>query len=202
VSSARKHGNRDTLDRFYSPTVLAEAIVDELPASIGKDSRGIWEPHVGGGAFARAVLRRWPKARLRVSDLDPTSPALLDMGGELGDFLTLSGAPWLVIGNPPYSEAEEHVRHALEVTQRHVVFVLRLAFLESATREAFWSGDGSCLRKVWVMAERPSFSTDGKTDSCAYMAAWWDTSYRGKAEIVPGWSWVHHRQPSLFGSAS
>jgi hypothetical protein len=33
------------------------------------------------------------------------------------------------------------------------------------------------------------------------MAAWFDKGYRGKAEIVPGWSWVHHRQPSLFGAS-
>jgi hypothetical protein len=201
MSSAPKHAPRDTLDRYYTPTVLAEAIVAELPVGIGKDSRGIWEPHVGGGAFARAIMARRPECRLRVSDVDPTSVAMRDMGGDLGDFLDLTGSPWAVIGNPPYGDAEEHVLHALAQAERHVVFLLRLAFCESAGRVGFWAGPGSCLRKCWVMAERPSFTGTG-TDSCAYGVFWWDKSYKGKAEIVPGWSWVHHRQPSLFGGGS
>ena len=202
MSSARKNGDRDHLDRFYTNTVLAEAIVAELPESLGKDSRGVWEPHVGGGAFAMAVQRRWPKARVRVSDIDPTAPALRDLGGTCSDFLSMSpkSKPWLIIGNPPYGEAEAHVRHALEQTRGHVVFLLRLAFLESAARVGFWAS--SPLRKVWVLAERPSFTSDGKTDSCAYMAAWWSHTYKGEPQICPGWSWVHHRQPSLFGGAS
>lgn len=203
MSSAPKHSPRDTLDRYYTNEVLAEAIVSELPESIGLDSRGIWEPHVGGGAFARAVLARWPKARLRVSDIDPTSAALRDMGGDCADFLSLSpkSKPWLIIGNPPYGEAEDHVRHALSQTEGHVVFLLRLALCESVARVGFWAETGACLRKVWVLAERPSF-TGGGTDSCAYGVFWWHHGYRGNAELVPGWSWVNHRQPSLFGGAS
>ena len=37
-------------------------------------------------------------------------------------------------------------------------------------------------RKVWVLAERPSF-TGGSTDSAAYGWFWWDLEHQGPTEL-------------------
>jgi hypothetical protein len=93
-----------------------------------------------------------------------------------------------VIGNPPFKEAERHVRKAL-VGGHDVAFLLRLAFLESKARVPFWTGPGACLRKMWVLAERPSFTANGKTDSAAYAFFWWQPGFEGQAEVVPALTW-------------
>ena len=72
----------------------------------------------------------------------------------------------------------------------HVVFVLRMAFLESEDRIPFWRehGSGRGLRKVFALARRLSF-TGGSTDATSYGFFWWQRGYTGPAEIEP----VDHR---------
>ena len=73
--------------------------------------------------------------------------------------------PAWVVGNPPFNEAEAHVRMALDTAQVGVAFLLRLAFLEGAKRRAFWTQHPAA--SVHVLVSRPSF-TGGATDSAAY----------------------------------
>jgi hypothetical protein len=116
---------RDELDRRYTPQSLADAIVDRLNIT----PRRVLEPSVGGGAFVRAVSRRWPTIRIDGVDLDPHAPGLMMCDRVYcGDFLAWEGSHDLIIGNPPFSEALEHVRHALTFGCP-VVFVLPLAYL-------------------------------------------------------------------------
>ena len=101
-------------------------------------------------------------------------------------FLAFDGASYRwIVGNPPFRGFEQHVDHALTLG-RHVAFLLRLAVLESAGRVECWSRWP--LRRVWCLAERPSFTGSG-TDSAAYGFFWFDRMHTGPAEIVPGWSW-------------
>ena len=192
-------GSRDALDRYYTPPRLARAIVTAVHA-VEPLSGVVLEPSAGAGAFARAILDLTP-AEVIVADLDPAAPALMSpawaqrrAAGERTPCASYCGRDfasidWLrpawVIGNPPYSAAEEHVRHALTMS-RHVVFLLRAAFVESKGRSAFWR-DHPC-RHVWFCAERPSF-TSGGTDSAAYAVFWWDTAYHGPTTCTPGWTW-------------
>ena len=128
------------------------------------------EPHAGGGAFVRALTSAG--AMVTASDINPYAPGLNDPAATAsfaGDFLTYGSAPdnvpeW-VVGNPPFTEAEAHVRHALSHASTGVAFLLRLAFLESAARVPFWQAHPPA--EVYVFSRRPSF-TGGKTDSCAY----------------------------------
>ena len=68
----------------------------------------------------------------------------------------------------------------------NVAFLLRLAAMETAARAPMWKRWP--LRRVTVLAERPSF-TGGRTDNAAYGFFHWQRSHIGPAEIVPGWSW-------------
>lgn len=51
--------------------------------------------------------------------------------------------------------AQEHIERALEVSDRYVLFLLRLAMLESDTRIEMW--EGTPLRHVDILVRRPEF---------------------------------------------
>ena len=170
VSSTNRGAGRVTLDAYYTPDAVARACV----ATIAADVRGatVLEPHAGGGAFVRALLEAG--ADTVASDINPEAPALVDELGTYGlharDFIA-DGETWpdvgWVAGNPPFNEAEAHVRRALDLSTVGVAFLLRLAFLESAKRADFWREHPPA--EVHVFTNRPSF-TCGGTDSAAY--AW------------------------------
>jgi len=175
-------GTRRASDAYYTPDDLADVLVGLLPIESEDD---VLEPHCGGGSFVRALLRR--TRYVGAFDVDPAAAGLAATVSEVCDFLTATlaqQAQWIV-GNPPFGDAEAHVRHAIDLSARHVAFLLRLAFLESSERVAFWA-DHPC-RKVWVLSQRPSF-TGGQTDSCAYGFFWWDSAHTGATSLeVVSW---------------
>lgn len=73
----------------------------------------------------------------------------------------------LIITNPPFSLAQEFAEKALASVAPGgtVALLLRLGFLEGKKRLAFHRANGS---SVFVLASRPSFTGDGKTDASAY----------------------------------
>jgi hypothetical protein len=100
---------RDPLDRFYTRPEIAGVLVDVVPGAGAY--RRVLEPHVGAGAFARAVRRRFPDARLHGLDFDPEAPGRVDVHRfEAVDFLRWRPAgewerPDWIVGNPPYAVA-------------------------------------------------------------------------------------------------
>jgi hypothetical protein len=86
---------------------------------------------------------------------------------------------------PPLPAAERHVRRALDAVPvgGHVVFLLRLAFLESVERAPLFIDHP--LRQVWVLRKRPSFvkGRTSSTDSAAYGWFWWVKGYAGKTAL-------------------
>ena len=177
MSRALPESERRAEDAYFTPGPLAAALVGRLPVG----GCVCWEPHAGGGAFVRALAAAGAEAVIAT-----------DINGRWGgprDFLAQSSPPvtrldWIV-GNPPFRGHEAHIDHALSMAP-NVAFLLRLAVMESAGRISSWRRWP--LRKVWVLAERPSF-TDGGTDCAAYGFFWWQRGYAAPAEVVPGWSW-------------
>ena len=169
---------RDPGDRYWTPPELADALVDRLDILPGDH---VLEPSVGGGAFARAVCEL-DVGRLVVCDVDDSAPGLVEGEAVVGDFLSYRPDcrfDWIV-GNPPYRQALEHVEHALELGAR-IAFLLRLAFLESSARYAFWQAHP--CRQIYVLAERPSFLGNGRHDSTAYALFVGDDIYPGPTRI-------------------
>ena len=123
----------------------------------------------------------------------------------------------LIITNPPFSLAQEFVERALATrrmfameglsrlahglaqtsepkTMPTVAMLLRLAFLESAKRAAFhrrYPAD------VYVLSSRPSFTGDGKSDSCAYAWFVWGKGKGGSWTVL---DWKPQRQLSALRS--
>ena len=165
------------LDAYYTPRKLASFLVGLLPI---QPHDLILEPSAGGGAFVAALVQK--SSQVVAIDLNPDAPALEMVGSAVCDFLEVlpPNPPDWIIGNPPYFNALDHVKHAIDCSDRHVCFLLRLSFLESKRRVDFWKRNP--CRKVFVLAERPSFTGMG-TDSSAYGFFWWDILHRGPTEL-------------------
>jgi len=183
MSATGRGGERAVNDAYYTPEKLANKLVDLLP--IRREHLAL-EPHVGGGAFYNAL--RTKTTNIDVCDIGPAIwnyafPS--STGAYGGDYLEWDGYKpydWIV-GNPPYQDAMAHVLHSFDLLSPggNLCFLLRLAFLESKKRVKFWVNHPA--HKIWVLAERPSF-TGGGTDNCAYGFFWWKK--RGEYEPRPG----------------
>lgn len=162
--------NRRPLDAYYTPDEVASQLVGTLGLGMRRGLE-VLEPSVGGGAFVRALRSVDDRCSITGIDCDP-SAAGLPICDEtwVGDFATYQGGPFdLVVGNPPYRDAEAHVRHALTLAPT-VAFLLRLAFLESQSRYPLWRDHPAS--EVFVLSRRPSF-TGGGTDATAYAFFIW-----------------------------
>ncbi len=186
IGTAMKTTERDLLDRYYTPDEVALACVGTLDL---RGVRYVLEPSVGQGAWVRALRFHTtplsgPHLPLHIATCDVDPEAKHESSDEIvhGPFeeSISPGARFdLVIGNPPFSQAEEHVRLAL----RHghtVAFLLRLAFLEGAKRRDFWRENPAY--SVHVLTSRPSF-TGGGTDSAAYGFFLWIRGSTGKTQL-------------------
>lgn len=109
--------------------------------------------------------------------------------GEGGhDFLASAHRAANVVTNPPFTLAEEFVKHALDVTTGKVAILAKLAFLEGAKRRVMF--ESTPLKSVYVFSKRVSFYANGeKGDRGNSMIAFcwlvWQHGYGGKPEL--GW---------------
>jgi len=170
---------RDPLDRYYTPDVVAYAIVRTMLRE-SDSPRGLrWlEPSAGGGAFCRAIRELDCAANITAVDCDEKAAVWQCEKSRpdtqvVGSFLHTGYADRfdVVVGNPPYRDAEAHIRHALRASRRHVVFLLRQSILGSIQRGPLWVDHPP--RALWTLVPRPSF-TGGGTDPAEYSVIWWD----------------------------
>lgn len=192
MGDARQKSPRLPLDGYYTPDEVAGSLTCRLVADGFWRGGSVLEPSAGKGAFIRAaggVLSPKPE---RVSAVDICAERLRDARDApatwaCSDFLDFYTGADLILGNPPFNDAEAHVRHALSLRPPFgcVAFLLRLAFLESKQRLPFWREHPAS--KVYVLSERPSF-TGGRTDSAAYGFFVWANWWKGPTQIeVVSW---------------
>lgn len=187
MSSTNRGGERDVLDRYYTPQALADAIVAAIPLNAVHGDGYAVEPSVGGGAFVRAVHKLRRGLDVIGLDIDPNAEGLAVADDravvDFADWRPWGNGPRLIIGNPPFRHAEAHIRHALSIVAPGgtVCFLLRLAMLEGQARRAFWREHPPT--EVLVLSKRPSF-TGGATDSAAYGVFRWTD---GAARLPVGW---------------
>lgn len=180
-------GEKGRVERgaFYTPDKLALAICDTAAvwtyAETTEEPLRILEPGCGGGAFLRAAAATWPKSELHGVDLVPAcaGPGRV----EKRDLFTLTGPYDVIVGNPDFAIAEKAVRHCMTLLAPDglLVFLLRLAFLGSQERVALYRDFP--LRYLQPIAQRPSFTADGRTDPMEYAAFAW-TKFRERP-LVP-----------------
>ena len=176
VVRAAVRAPRKARDAYYTPMALAVRILDQLGELEGYS---VLEPSVGEGAFALAAA--FAGANVTALDLDPHPP--FEKYAADDDFDFHPGTDFLswepdqaydfVIGNPPYADAEAHVRKAYACLKPggRVVFLLRLGFLASLERADLFCE--TRLERVRVVRPRPSFTGDGGTDGSEYAVFIW-----------------------------
>lgn len=182
ASREKRHALADRKDDFYATP--AEAVRGFLAAEREFLPRRLWEPACGDGAI---VLP------LRAAGYDVQASDLVDRGCpdsvSREDFLMPFAVPMDIGGivtNPPFKLAAEFVDRALTIAP-YVAMLLRLSFLESATRKD-WFQAGP-LARVHISSRRmPMMHRDGwegPQASSAIAFAWfvWDRRHIGRPEL-------------------
>lgn len=184
-------GKRPEADVYPTPDWAVEKI---LGAALFPPREGwirILDPGAGSGVWGAIASNRLLKTDVWGVELrNLEQPAEFDSWIACRDFLDwtpLYNTRFdLVIGNPPYSLAEEFIRHSFDLLAPggQIVFLLRLAFLEGQARaKGLWTEHPP--ERVLVLPKRPSFSGNGKTDAIAYAAFYWRDGFRGSPAL--GW---------------
>lgn len=166
-------------DDFYaSPPEAVHGLM-----SVEKFDGLIWEPACGDGAISKV---------LQAAGYEVVSTDLVDrgFGKPRVDFL-MERTPLApnIVTNPPYKNALDFARNAVDLSSGKVAFLLRLVWLEGSRRKKFF--EASNLARVWVFASRlPRMHRggyEGKKTSSSIAFAWfvWDKAHRGPAQI--GW---------------
>jgi hypothetical protein len=189
IQTARPLRKRDPLDHYPTPLDVCRAGVGLLPEWAGQCPR-ILDPGAGTGVWGHAARERWPFAQIYGLELNkrqavsyPDAYTRYDYGNFLTARRESDVAFDLVIGNPPYKFALEFIEKSLDwlCAGGSLLFLLRLAFLESQERYPFFC---RCPpRRVWVLSRRPSFTGDGQTDATAYALYLWQAGWQGKTGL-------------------
>lgn len=119
----------------------------------------------------------------------------------VSDWLQIAQLPTdartLIVGNPPYRDAEEHIRHALDIMRPGdtLAFLLRLNLLGSKARMGLWWS--TPLASVVPIVPRPSF-TGGGSDATEYALFRWVKGHIGPTRLLPPMLWEKTRPASLL----
>jgi hypothetical protein len=170
-------------DLYPTPIDFCRSALGTL--NVNHDFVNILDPGAGLGAWGKAVRElintddRFAKAHLVGVELDEETYPDGEYYDEwfVDNFLTWDTKMKfdLIIGNPPYGQAEEFVRKSFELLNEGgiVLFLLRLSFLESQKRgEGLWKEHPPW--SVHVVSRRISFTGNRKSDETAYALYRWE----------------------------
>lgn len=138
----------------------------------------VWEPACGDGVVSKV----FEKAGFEVMSTD-----LIYRGyGEGGhDFLFSDRTADNIVTNPPFTLAEEFVWKALACTNKKVVMLCKLQFLEGAKRKKMF--EATPLKTVYVFSKRLTMTRNGQKMKNSGMIAFamfvWEHGYQGKPSI-------------------
>lgn len=201
---AKTKTKRVSGDAYLTPPKLAKAMVSAVMAFT--HPRTILEPSAGRGAFIEAMLPNMIPGTI-MHAVEPNARSYQKLSAAYGkrrgvqvfkntyeSFAASIEAdrPYdLIIGNPPFSRAEEHLKLSLW-RANHVAFLLRLSFLGSVRRaETIWNSEHG-LRALIPLAQRPAFvrpSNATKTDNSEYGIFIWQRFYNRPAEVLKPLFW-------------
>jgi glycerophosphoryl diester phosphodiesterase len=98
----------------------------------------------------------------------------------VGDYLNIKCDNMydMIITNPPFKISIDVLKKALDdvKTGGYVIMLLRLNYLESASRKKFWE-DNMC-KYIFLHHKRMSFTQDGKSDSVCHAHFVWQKGYK------------------------
>lgn len=180
MSATNRGAKRIESDFYATPIECVNEILDALP-ELGKHLF-ILEPSAGNGNIIKALRARGVSAvdieAVEIRESERENLLKLADTVRIDDFLT-SDTEYLeydlIIGNPPYSLAQEFVDKCLGLLAPggKLVFLLRTAFLESKKRFKWWQD--KLPSGLYTLHNRPSFTGKG-TDATSYSWFVWERS--------------------------
>ncbi len=178
------------MDSYFSPSWTVRRLLEKFTPCEGK----LLDPCAGTGNIIRSsegtqpelTLDRWYARELdyKMGDtlMELLTPDRVWMGsftGSPGKIVQHPGWPerfGCVFTNPPYSLFESFLKRSLEIA-RQVVYLLPLNRLGSERRASMMR---DLPPDIYVLPNRPSFTSDGHTDSLDYAWYVWDQDLRGR----------------------
>lgn len=202
-------------DFYETPVACATEICDRMRL-FTPEPRTVLEPSAGSGNFVRAIRTVWPRAHITAVDILASNIAGCSRHARTTDTLVrgdimevsdgLVAAADLVVGNPPFSHAEEHVKRLLRSMQTgaYLAFLLPTSFITTQGRaKGLWNnppdgrgdvrGPYGDLEAEIPLAERPGFTTNGGTDMAEYCLYVWQKDRGSYAPRLLPHLWWHHR---------
>lgn len=183
-----------SLEFFPTPQPLADAIVRTLREFVG-EADCICEPSAGQGPYVRALRRTWPLANIHAIDIRDTSFDCRKAGANeftMQDWTRTEGSYDLIVGNPPFSKAVEHIDHGMQRLRPAgsvrpprpgiLAFLLRLTFWETPERAELFARHP--LRAFAPIMERPRFTKSGNDSIGCGLFIWMD-GWKGRGEVLP-----------------
>lgn len=189
-------------DFYPTPTQSIPALLN-CGVDISDPSIRILDPGAGLGAWGDVIRQANPKAYIEGVEFvyvprTPFSYTRWVTADFLADYENTDGELFdLVIGNPPFRDAEKFIRKGLSLIKEggHLSFLLRLAFLESVGR---FEGLFKELppKQVWVSAKRIPFKPKvGKPRSTvAYAQYVWKKGDDSSVTEVHWFDWQAYLQ--------
>lgn len=160
IIASYKNWERKPADLYPTPVDATEALIPMLKAMKrpdGKPIKRIWEPACGDGRLARVLewhgfevistdLREYPGYGIGGLDFLNEDP-LKKWGWDLGEIDA-------VITNPPFSLAEEFIRHARKITPNVIMLLKQTYWNVKGRGEGLWVDETPSieLKMTWRLA--------------------------------------------------
>lgn len=175
---------------FYPTESL---VTNQLLKIVPQISGTILEPCAGDGAIANVVDKHKNVEAVYTNDINQAWTCNCHADASKREFwegLNSTKFEW-IITNPPFNQANLILPLAYEASLIGVAFLLRLSYLEPAGNRGEWlKSHSQNLSNLIIFGQpRPSFTGNGKTDSCTVAWMVWLKHYSGntKVDFVSDW---------------
>jgi len=182
IYTTKKLPKRAKLDTYITPKELALASLKNLTQHPWPPQ--VLDPGAGTGVWGWAVRQRYPKAKITGVEIRKVKAPHPYNTWVNQDFMTWYGKSKtiprfdLIVGNPPYKQAEDFIRHSFELLDSAgtILFLLPSHFLHSEKRGLNLFSDLTPYR-IMTLMQRPNFEGQGTANPNTYVLVEW----KGKA---------------------
>jgi len=190
MSAINRGTKRKEADFYATPLDAVYTLLENYNGISPNDH--ILEPSAGNGNIIKALRKRGYKNFITAVELREEEKENLNESGTsqvvISDFLQYGECINMenydvIIGNPPYSMAQEFIDKSLSLLNPggRLIFLLRTNFLESKKRFEWWQ-DRTPTR-LYVLSKRPSFTGKG-TDATSYAWFIWEKTERASTTSI------------------